>query len=154
MSKVELLEASRLYVLIQHPEGRQSNISVKDFAPEGELSHQRKEQPSAEAIYVPLGSNDEKFHWIMTIERSTPQLLPQNESIIPQILFISFRIRTSHSKEEINTIWSKIPLADSSRNTGNLRLAVSEKIKENCQETQLPVYLIQNIFNLPLHGVQ
>lgn len=56
MSKVELLEANPHYALIQHLDGRQSNILIRDLASTGGVSNPQEGSTTLEPINFPTDS--------------------------------------------------------------------------------------------------
>lgn len=53
VSEVELLEENPHYELIQHPDGRQSSISLRDWTPDGWVSNAGNGSPVLESITTP-----------------------------------------------------------------------------------------------------
>ena len=76
---------------------------------------------------------------IVTIQRSTPEQLSQNDSIRPQIFHIQLsEADRPHSKKETKTIRDDILLADCFLKTWKPKLVTDETTPENCQNTQSP----------------
>lgn len=60
VSEVELLEAKLHYALIRHPDGKQSNVSLRGLSPTGRVSNLQEGSTSFEPIKFLTDSTDDK----------------------------------------------------------------------------------------------
>lgn len=72
VSEMELLKMNTHYALIQHPDERQSNISLRDLAPTGGLSNPQEGSAVLEPINFPMDSPEDRRD-SDTNTRSAPQ---------------------------------------------------------------------------------
>ena len=98
VNKVKLLEANILYVYVQHPGEWQMNIYLRNLV-------EREEQLSSKAVFNPADSNDNTM-LLNSLKRQsfkdtdnkeiglTPEWLPQNKTVLPQILIANIQKQT------------------------------------------------------------